>query len=929
VRCYREGAASAALLLLVFFATDFARAQYLEDGVNYAPDKIVVAFEPQYSPLTLSAQNGIQLTGIPEVDNLNRQYDVTKMTPLFPKAEMHGRPDMAGYYSLIFGANQPLEVVLGAYDGLTVVDHVEPVGIHRVYFNPNDPYLGVQWAITKIDARQAWDVTRGDSTVPLGIADTGVDWNHPDLDGNIWYNFADPVDGSDNDDNGYIDDIRGWDWVDNESGWPGEDDDTPDNNPMDFYGHGTHVAGIASAETNNSTGVAGVGFNCSIMCLRIGWMATDGFGYVEMSFAASAFYYAANEGAKAINCSWGSYYTPALATAASYASSHGVQIVSAAGNDNNDTPPYLCTRGDVIAVAATNQSDHKADFSSYGSWVDVSAPGVSIYSTYFDNTYAYLEGTSMAAPHVTGLAGLIKAVAPYMSRAQIQAQIINTTEDIDGINPGYEGLLGSGRINAYNAVEGLGAPLAVPIPVSPIGSIWINAHHPTFVWMDTADASRYHLQVDQSSSFPSPDINDSTLTDTTYVSPDSLVDGTWYWRVRAGSGSIWTDYCSTQSFRIDTRKPNTPTLLTPAPESWINDRTPYFSWQSVTDVGGSGVAKYYIEVDGDSTFTIPYLIKDSTLVTNYTPSSALPADARTFWRIRARDNAGNYGLYGSSVFNLDNTAPGSPIGFNVDPDGWTSNPDFTLDWTNPADASGISMGLYKVGPAPVSNYDTTGHFGPTPPVDYFADSTGSRVIYLWLVDGAGNASFLHRSQDTIRFDNTPPSGCVASSLPISSQLDFTVQWTTGADFGSGLAGLYDIRYKDGSGGVWTDWLADTTGMSAIFNGLHGHTYYFEARTKDNVGNLEPFIGTAECQTEVDTTYIGPQFIPGDANGNGEVNGVDVVYLVNYLKGVGPPPPDPILRADANGNCEVNGVDVVYLVNYLKGIGPAPVAGNCR
>jgi len=929
VKCIRGGAVLGSLLSFVFLVSSSGSAQYLQDNMNYAPNRIVVAFKSQYVPFSPVVRNGIQFTGLAEVDELNLRFEITRMTPLFPKAELLGEPEMAGYYSMTFRGGLQLEAILAAYDGLDVVDHVEPIGIHRINFSPNDPYLSTQWAITRIDARQAWDVTRGDSTVPLGIADTGVDWNHPDIDGNLWYNFSDPVDGSDNDGNGYVDDIRGWDWVDNENGWPGEDDDVPDNNPMDFFGHGTHVAGIASAETHNSTGVAGVGFNCSIMCLRIGWMGADGFGWVAMDFAASAFYYAGNKGAKAINCSWGSSNSGGIGTAANFASNAGVLIVSAAGNDNNQIAPYLCSRADVIAVAATDQTDHRADFSSYGTWVDVSAPGVSIRSTYFDNTYAYLDGTSMSAPHVVGVAGLIRSVAPYMTRAQVQSRIISTTEDIDGLNPGYENRLGSGRINAQLAVAGLGDPLAIPIPVSPIGGIWTNIHHPTFIWIDTSSATRYHFQLDQSSSYPSPDINDSTLTDTTLVSSDSLVEGNWYWRVRAGNSSLWTDYTPSQLFRIDTRNPNVTTLLTPVLNSWTNDRTPYFSWQAVTDVGGSGIAKYYIQVDGDSSFTLPLLLSDSTTMTNYTPSGNLPSDGRVFWRVRARDNAGNYADYAIGAFNIDALPPGSPIGFDADPDDWTLNPLFTLNWTNPTDPSGIGMALYKVGSAPVSNYDTTGHFGANPPADYTAQSTGAHVVHLWLVDGLGNVSYLQRSQDTVRFDNTPPTGCTASSPSTSGQLDFTVQWSPGSDVGSGLAGLYDIRFKDGDAGIWGDWLVNTVELFATFTGEHGHTYYFEARNQDIAGNEEPFTGSGESQTLVDTTFTGPPFIPGDANGNDEVNGVDVSYLVNYLKGLGPPPPDPILRADANGNCDVNGVDAIYLVNFLKGLGPAPFAGDCR
>jgi subtilisin family serine protease len=927
VNRYKEGV-GCALLFIIVVSFSLAQGQYLENGVNYASNRIVVAFTTHYSPLNPVLQDGIVVTGISEVDALNRLYDVTMMWPLFPKAEEHGEPAMAGYYSLVFNQGQPLETILNAYAKLASVDHVEPVGVHRIYFTPNDPSLSLQWAITKIQARLAWDQTRGDSTVALGIADTGVDWDHPDLAANIWINTADPIDGIDNDGDGYIDDYRGWDWVTGVNGYPGEDDQTPDNNPMDFDGHGTHCSGIASAVTNNGVGIAGVGFNTSIMCLRIGWMGTDGNGYVGMDFAASAMYYAGLKGAKAINCSWGSSNSGGIAAGVTYATNHGVVVVSAAGNDNSNVAPYLCTRSDVIAVAATDINDHRASFSNFGSWVDVSAPGVNIYSTFFNNTYAYLDGTSMAAPQVVGIIGLIRSIDPSMTRAQAQARVISTTTNIDALNPGYAGLLGSGRVNAYNAVNGLGGSLGAPIPVSPINDIYVNIPRPRFTWIDTTAANSWELQVDLAANFASPVLDDSTILDTTFVPIADLPEGFLYWHVRASNGSIWSEYSTVGSFFLDSHPPTPPVLTFPSNNGWTNQRRPNFRWQASID-SGSGIYNYFIQVDNDSLFASPWLVNDSTSSISYQPNLDLPIDTRIFWRVRARDEAGNTGNYSTGSFGIDITAPGSPIGFNALPDGWTSNPNFTLSWSNPTDESGISRALYKIHSAPVSNFDSSGHFGAISPANYLALATDSLPIYVWLVDGAGNASYTQRAFDTLRYDGTPPSGCTASSPDTSSTYSFNVSWSPGTDIGSGLDGFYDVRYRDGTGGSWLDWQVHVSSLSASFTGVNGHTYYFEARTGDRVGNLEAFSGNPESQTSVDTAFVGPPFVPGDANGNGTVNGIDVVYLVNYLKGVGPPPPDPILRADANGSCTVNGIDVVYIVNYLKGVGPAPFAGNCK
>jgi hypothetical protein len=456
----------------------------------------------------------------------------------------------------------------------------------------------------------------------------------------------------------------------------------------------------------------------------------------------------------------------------------------------------------------------------------------------------------------------------------------------------------------------------------------LNTPRPTLAWRDTSDASNYHVQIDDVSNFSSPAVNDSIgNADTTYAVADSLPERLWYWRVRAGSGSLWSDYCATQTFRVDLRGPNTTTLLTPAAGSFTADRTPYFSWSAVADLGGSGVLRYFIQVDNDSLFGAPQLLNDSTVYVNYTSTSNLPANSRLFWRVRARDNAGNFAVWATGFFTIDNTAPAGPIGFNITPDGWSGNPTFTLTWANPADPSGISMSLFKIGSAPTSNYDSTGHFGASSPAIYGAATTGTYVLYLWLVDGVGNASYVTAARDTLRFDNTPPSSGAASSPEISASTDFNVSWGGGTDVGSGLAGLYDVRSMDSVAGVWTDWRSLAPAGEAVFAGQHGHVYYFEARTYDLVGNTEPFTGLPETYTRIDTTFTGPDFLPGDANANDQVNGLDVIYLVAYLKG-GPPPPEPFLRGDANGNCQVNGLDVIYLVSFLKGVGAPPYAGDC-
>ncbi len=433
------------------------------NGVQYdtetlADNCLIVQFSSDNKPAAIAYEQNSLVTGITAFDQLNAQKGVTMVAQLFPKSEKSSMPELSNYFSVTFNQPVNLESAINDYQLLREIDSVEPVPLQPVYYTPNDPSLGSQWGLTKVEAENAWNVNQGSSEVILAIADSGVDWDHPDLADDIWHNADDPIDGSDNDDNGLVDDHIGWDWVTGVPGYPGEDYSTPDNDPMDFDGHGTHCSGIAAACTDNGVGVAGLGFDCKVMCLRIGWRHSDGNTYVRMDFAAQAFVYAADKGAAAINCSWGSSYANYLRDAVDYAVEQGVVVITAAGNDGTSSAPYLGTRTDVISVAATDQSDLKTSFSNYGVWVDVCAPGISINSTYFDDAYSVLQGTSMAAPFVVGLVGLIKSSEPDLERSEIIDRIYTTADPIDNLNPDYNGLLGYGRINAYTALASNSLP---------------------------------------------------------------------------------------------------------------------------------------------------------------------------------------------------------------------------------------------------------------------------------------------------------------------------------------------------------------------------------------------------------------------------------------------------------------------------------------
>jgi subtilisin family serine protease len=333
------------------------------------------------------------------------------------------------------------------------VVYAEPHYIYKVEgeeFTSNDSLLSQQYALTNIQAYQAWGITIGSSSVPIGIVDTGVDWMHPNLYGNIWHNPHWQTDAN------YPADSIGWDF-----GGAGTTDadgnyiPTPDNNPMeDFPTHGTHVAGIAAAIAVNS-GIAGVAPGCKIMAVKVSqenFVDQSGEPYIAYGF--EGIIYAVDNGARVINCSWGGPgYSQYEQDVVNYATAEGTLIVAAAGNDYHSaeffTPAYY---DNVLSVAATDQNDNATDFTNVNYNISVSAPGLNIISTWGTNTYATLSGTSMASPCAAGVAALVVSQHPEYTSQQVLEQVRVSADNIDAINPGLAHQIGFGRVNAYRAL---------------------------------------------------------------------------------------------------------------------------------------------------------------------------------------------------------------------------------------------------------------------------------------------------------------------------------------------------------------------------------------------------------------------------------------------------------------------------------------------
>jgi len=321
---------------------------------------------------------------------------------------------------------------------------------------PNDTKYSSQWGLTAIGAPEAWLKTVGDSDIVVAVIDTGVEYTHPDLSANIWENNDEIADnGIDDDDNGYVDDVRGYDFVTISDSYvyEGEDPGPSDNDPIDVQGHGTHVAGTVAAEGNNGMGVSGVSWAVSIMPVRAGFKNTSGGGSLLNSNIVNAIMYAADNGANVISMSFGSSYNSSTQrTAVEYAASKGVILVAAAGNSNSTSKHYPAAYDDVISVGSTSSTGKKSSFSNYGDWVDISAPGSGIISTYLDGTYRTMSGTSMATPMLSGAAALLLSYNSSLTASQVKSILVDTSDNVVESIVGEDPQIG-GQVNILNAME--------------------------------------------------------------------------------------------------------------------------------------------------------------------------------------------------------------------------------------------------------------------------------------------------------------------------------------------------------------------------------------------------------------------------------------------------------------------------------------------
>ncbi len=377
-------------------------------------------------------------------DDLARTYKFTDFQDYFKHLN---DPRFNLLYEVYFDKAEDIESLIKELQSRKEVIYAEKVPYHRSSYRPDDLRINQQYTLTVTQAFQAWDIHRNaNRQIVLAIVDDAVLVNHEDLVGSMWVNPGEiPNNGIDDDKNGYIDDVHGYDVANNR----------PDPSPLggNPFSHGTHCAGIAGATTDNGLGVASLGFDCKIMGVKTKLNGSTGPG---LNNTYAGIVYAIANNADIISMSFGSGGGSSTGDGLfTFASERGTICIAAAGNDDTDFEFFPAAARNVISVASTNPDDTKSGFSNYGPWIDISAPGAGIMSTLAGsaNEYGSQSGTSMACPNVAGLAAYLYGYHRNVTRDDVLHCLLSTADGLDAKNPDYIGQLGAGRINTFKAID--------------------------------------------------------------------------------------------------------------------------------------------------------------------------------------------------------------------------------------------------------------------------------------------------------------------------------------------------------------------------------------------------------------------------------------------------------------------------------------------
>lgn len=433
-------------LFFLFLITTSSPFTFGQNQVELVTDKFFIkVHEGSFSQSQRS--NAMEILAMPGVADILTPQNTNNILPAITSMAPV-EVDPYGLSRIFVVEVQEGQDVIALIDDLNAngdVEYAEPMYIRELYdsqFIPNDALYGQSWHHPVVNTPQAWDIQTGSDTVVIAIIDTGVDTDHPDLVANLWNNPGEIADNFiDDDGNGKVDDVYGWDFTQNDADVNHE----WDWHPYNGEDHGTHCAGIAAGVTNNLIGIAGASHASKIMTCKI-------FPYLSDAAAANAIIYAADNGAHVISNSWGGGGSSNTIQAAILhaRNTRGSMVLFAAGNDGSSTAHYPGANDGVICVGATNSSDNRASFSNYGPWVDMCAPGTNIYSCTdpsnpaHNNQYEAWDGTSMATPLAAGIAALIKSQYPSISVDAWEARLMDG-DDVGNLQMGL-------RVNALQAL---------------------------------------------------------------------------------------------------------------------------------------------------------------------------------------------------------------------------------------------------------------------------------------------------------------------------------------------------------------------------------------------------------------------------------------------------------------------------------------------
>ncbi len=471
----------------------------LISGLVFAsPDKydltrLSLRFSPEFSSSVNRSLNGkiAVPTGNAEFDRILNEFGVTELRPIFTfdkkslaNPNFH-RIGLDRDYLVQYGITSkiPTDVVsarmiASRFAHVSGIERAELPPIRFSCMLPDDwSTAGTLWGLDSMHCPAAWDSARGNDEILVSVIDTGVEYSHEDLQDNLWFNPAEDIDqdgrmteadlnGVDNDSNGYVDDVIGWNFA------------AGSNNVAGSNPHGTHTSGIIAARTNNGFGVASASFNVKLIAVQVGFA-----NYPDTNIARGI-QYAVNSGVRIISMSFGSdaelpqFFQDAI----DFAQAHDCLLFAAAGNNGDTVMMYPAAATGVIAVAALAAGDVVADFSSYGNWIGLSAPGANIYSTFTNNTYEAHDGTSMACPNAAAVAALIWSRNPSMMNSDVESLLYSTAINLDSYNPTFVGQMGAGLPDAQAAIA-----------LTPARSIELLSHNnPDTIWAQNTSLIRWN-----------------------------------------------------------------------------------------------------------------------------------------------------------------------------------------------------------------------------------------------------------------------------------------------------------------------------------------------------------------------------------------------------------------------------------------------------